>query len=186
MKKLIPAMFALVLILVGCGQTVPVEVEKYLEPLTKNDKVPPLSDPQEITVPFIVNAQWAADLSKYVPLYGEPQFLTEKEFGKPGVFQNELTNEVTDIDAQSYHHADPREVFEWMSKNYEKYGYKLNTGAKRDALVWIAGDEHGYFLLLDQDKSMEIQVWKLDAYPGWTKVVYQGSTRKDCNCTKKN
>jgi hypothetical protein len=172
--------------LAGCSETVMVSSQDYLKPVDKNEKIPTLSTPAEVIIPFITNPTWASELSKYVPVYENPEFMPEKDLGKPEIYRNPLNTKATDLNATTYHKADPRAIFDWLEKNFASKGYKLrNSSDGRDSKVYIVVEEHGYYLLTDGTSNMEIQVWKLDGYVGWTKVVYEGTTNKDCGCETK-
>lgn len=174
------------LALSGCSTQVSVSSADYLQPADRNMTVPKLANPAEVKIPFFKNAAWASELSKYVPVYENPEFLPEKDNGKPQIYRNPLNKKTTDLDAQTYHKADPRTVFDWFDKNYSSMGYSLKKPSDgKDPRVYIVVDEHGYFILSDGQTTMEIHVWKLDGYNGWTKVTYQGTTNKDCGCQEK-
>jgi hypothetical protein len=185
MRKLI-AVIASLAILAGCSQEIPIDADKLVEPVTKNDTIPELAVPGEAVIPFARNAQWASELSKFVPVYENPEFMPEDKLGKPQIFQNKLSKTATDLTATTYHKAEPRDVYAWFEANYGKYGYQLDAQKGVDPKVYIIVEEHGYYILIDKDKTMEIHVWKLNGYPGWSKVTYEGTTYKDCGCDKKS
>lgn len=179
-------LISITLIMAGCNTQVEVSSADYLQPADKNTPVPKLANPAEVKIPFFKNATWASELSKFVPVYENPEFMPEKDNGKPQIYRNPLNKKATDLDAQTYHKADPRAVFDWFDKNYSKLGYSLKKPADgKDPRVYIVVDEHGYFILSDGQTTMEIHIWKLDGYNGWVKVVYQGTTNKDCGCEEK-
>jgi len=184
-KKLGFVIAALVIILAGCQSGQVIDNSKLLDPVGKDAKLPEIVTPVAATIPFKPNDVWASQLSKFVPVYENPEFMPADQLGKPDIYQNQLTSQATDINAQTFHKGSPRDIFEWFDKNYQGYGYKLDTAADRDPKVYIVVDEHGYFILSDGKKSIEIHVWNLNAYPGWTKVTYEGSVFKDCGCSKK-
>lgn len=184
-RKLLFACCACVIILslVGCSETVKVSSIDYLKPIDKDYKTPEIANPEEVIIPFLKNQTWADELSKFVPVYENPEFMSEKDMGKPEIYRNPLNSNATDITAQTFHKGDPRVIFEWYDKNYSKYGFKLKSQSNdKDSRVYIIVDEHGYFILTDGNNTFEIHVWKLDGYPEWTKVTYSGTVAKDCQC----
>ena len=185
MKKLGFVVAAVVFLLAACQSGTIIDNEKLLDPVAKDAKLPEIVTPEAAVIPFKPNDGWASQLSKFVPVFENPEFMPADQLGKPDIYQNPITSQATDINAQTFHKGEPRDVFEWFDKNYQSYGYKLDTGAGRDPKVYIVVDEHGYYILSDGKKSIEIHVWKLSAYPGWTKVTYEGSVYKDCGCEKK-
>lgn len=171
---------AMILSLAGCSETVKVSSTDYLKPIDKDYKLPEIAKPEEVVIPFVTNKTWAEDLSKFVPIYNNPEFMPEKDMGKPEISRNPLNSKATDINAQTYHKGDPRVIFDWFDKNYSKYGFKLKTQSdSKDSKVYIIIDEHGYFILSDGKNTLEIHVWKLDGYPEWTKVTYSGTIDKE-------
>ncbi|NTU61526.1 MAG: hypothetical protein HGA95_04295, partial [Caldiserica bacterium] len=91
-RKLIFATFAcmLILSLAGCSETVQVSSQDYLKPIDKDYKLPELVNPEEVVIPFVKNQTWASDLAKFVPIYANPEFMPEKEMGKPEISRNLL------------------------------------------------------------------------------------------------